>query len=778
MRPGTAPFHVPARRLSLKLQEEEAKQIETLLKYKLIQPSFSEWAAGITFVCREGKSPRLCGDYRKLNDATISDRYPIPRIDFILDQLKGANVFSKLDLTRGYNNIGIRKEDRFKTAFITNVGLFEWCVVPFGLKNAPALFQRCMETIFKDCKDFVKVYFDDILIYSQNTAEHLNHLEGVYKLLLSYNLKLKPKKCLFLEKEINFCGYVITNGTVRRDATFVEAIDRVRVPTDVKELMSFMGLANYGRRFVENFAEIARPLNELRKKDMTYVWTPTHQASFDKLKQVLKDAPSLHLFDPNLKSILYTDASQWTIGAVLVQLKSDKGGKDKEFPVGFFSRNLNSAQLKYDIYTKEFLALKDGITFFKEYLYGRRFTVITDNTALSYLKTSKDVLDKKTRWLMTVEQFDFELVHKPSSENKAADALSRITARPNGQSLCTMPYAVRTLVREANAASLPYTIPADKIKIVLDYFHKTKTNHVGLDKLQPMVTALFKITRAQIKEYLLGCYPCRMVNQSTTRVGFTRPMESPQRVNDRWHLDFIQGLPKYQGRGNVLVIIDQLSRYVRAYHIGRISVEEVSEALCRAFRNGIPKIMVVDNATCFTSSVFRDFCNHKNIRLVFSPAHHHQSNGLAERMLKTIQEALTKYILERRDRWWVLLPSIIRKYNDTVHKSLGATPRQVYHGMIDPTLVVTRTEHQQQYDAERLNKHAVESKFKVGDLVLLKLRLAKRRKLKSKRNGPFRITRVVTNEIVEIEHPNRRLPTQDGRTRVHVNDVVLYKPQE
>lgn len=225
------------------------------------------------------------------------------------------------------------------------------------------------------------------------------------------------------------------------------------------------------------------------------------------------------------------------------------------------------------------------------------------------------------------------------------------------------------------------------------------------------------------------------------------------------------------------MIIDQLSRYVRAYLIGKISVEEVKEALMRAFRKGTPKIIVVDNATCFTSNAFRNFCATKKVRVVFTPAHHHQSNGLAERVLKTLQEALTKYRIEDGSNWWTLLPSIIRKYNHTVHRSLGVTPAQVFNGLADTNPVLVRTERQQKYDANRLNKNAIKSRFKVGDLVLLKLRAAKRRKLKSKRSGPFRITALITDTIVEIENPIRRLPTQNGRTVVHVNDIVLYKPQ-
>lgn len=175
------PHSVPPRRLSIKNQEEEKKQIQQLHKFKIIQRSYSPWAAGITFVDRQGKSPRLCGDYRILNSMTIADKYPIPRIDYILMNLKGAKVYSKLDLTRGYNNVKIAQQDRFKTAFITNVGLWECVRMPFGLKNAPAVFQRYMEIIISDCSDFTKVYFDDILLYSDSKRQHISHLEKFFK---------------------------------------------------------------------------------------------------------------------------------------------------------------------------------------------------------------------------------------------------------------------------------------------------------------------------------------------------------------------------------------------------------------------------------------------------------------------------------------------------------------------------------------------------------------------------------------------------------------------
>lgn len=334
LKPDAIPHSVPPRRLSLKLQEEEAKQIKTLLEHKLIEPSFSCWATGITFDCREGKTPRLCGDYRVLNSRTISDKYPIPRIDCIIMNLKDAKIYPKLDLTRWYNNIKIAEKDRYKTAFITNKGLYQWTRMPFGLKNSPAVFQRYMEIVISKCSAFAKVYFDDILIFSYTKEEHLKHLEATLKELERFNVKLKKQKCIFMTETFFFCGYVISNGSIRRDKSFFDAIDRIQCPSSIKDLYKFMGLANYGRNFVQNFAQIEKPLNQRRKKDVQYIWEPMHQECFDKLKDILKSAPTLYLFDRRLPTILYTDASNYTIGAVLVQMRSQdpfsKGGESKK----------------------------------------------------------------------------------------------------------------------------------------------------------------------------------------------------------------------------------------------------------------------------------------------------------------------------------------------------------------------------------------------------------------------------------------------------------------
>lgn len=790
LKPDAKPHSVPPRRLSLKLQEEEAKQINTLLEHKLIQKSFSCWAAGITFACKEGKAPRLCGDYRVLNSVTIPDKYPIPRIDYIVMNLKGAKIYSKLDLTRGYNNIKIAEEDRYKTAFITNRGLFEWIRMPFGLKNAPAIFQRYMEVVISKCSAFSRVYFDDILVFSDTREDHIVHLSKIFKVLQEYRVKLKRSKCIFMTESICFCGYVINNGSIRRDQSFIAAIDKIERPTSVKDLYKFMGLANYGRNFVRNFAQIAKPLNMLRKKGTEYIWKREHEDCFVRLKEILKSAPSLYLFDSRLRTVLYTDASNYTIGAVLIQVRSvsDEGEtKCREVPIGYYSKTLDDTQVKYSIYSKEFLALVKGIGFFKEYLHGAKFTVITDNSALSYFKSSKEVLDKHTRWLMFIEEFDFDIIHKPSSQNKAADALSRLTQAQdilaNMDDVIPTRELVKTVVNNVDKRNNPpMMIALADVDRVIKYFHKSLYNHIGYNKLLPIIKkyCVFSDMKERVRKYLLSCEACKLVNQSNQAVGLFKPLPPPTEVNERWHLDFIQGLPPCGDITSILVIIDHVSRFAQAYPIDTLSTERVLEVLEKAFTtHGQPKHIVTDSASCFANYSFGAQMEKRSIVHTMTPPHHHSSNGLVERLNKTLQEALTKYIHETQRTWIDLLPGIVNRYNKTEHRVTKAKPIDLLNRAKQPENAIKHTRDQQRYDAERLNKNRRPGNFQVSDLVFLKIPDSQQRKLKVRRIGPLRIKRFVSPEIVELVKPGDQvLKTRDDHPRVHISDIVLFVPKD
>lgn len=616
--------------------------------------------------------------------------------------LKGAKIYSKLDLTRGYNNIKMAQEDCYKTAFITNKGLYEWTVMPFGLKNAPAIFQRYMEVVISKCSSFSKVYFDDILVYSDSKNQHLGHFRQLFDVLKEFNIKIKKTKCSFMQETVRFCGYVIDNGSIRRDESFVKAIDRVERPQNIKDLYKFMGLANYGRNFVKDFALIAKPLNQLRKKDAEYNWQQVHEDCFKQLKDILKSAPSLYLFDRRLLSILYTDASNFTIGAVLVQLRptellsKEEEAKPKEVPIGYYSKTLDDTQIKYNIYSKEFLALVKAIEFFKEYLHGIKFSVVTDNSALAYFKSSKEVLDKHTRCLMFIEEFDFDIIHRPSTQNKAADALSRLTK--SSKSMINMvnddKKFIKDIIEKVDIQGCPPTnIHPSDIEKVLTYFHKETHNHIGYNKILPTIKKYcsFDDIPGKIKEFLMACEACRRVNQANQAVGFFKPLSPPNDVNERWHLDFIQGLPACDKITNILVIIDHVSRYGQAYPITNLTTTRVIELLELTFEKyGAPKHIVTDNGSCFINYSFGQFLKRNSIVHTLTPANHHASNGLVERLSKTIQEAIFKYIYETKKTWVQLLPQGVHNYNNTIHRVTNEKP-------ID---LITRTRLHQEANAK------------------------------------------------------------------------------
>ena len=764
LKPDTVPFNAKPRRLSLANQIEERAQVEELLRAKLIRPSFSNWSSGITFACVPGKRPRLCGDYRYLNDHTLDDKYPIPLIDNILLSLQGAVVYSTLDVVRGYNHISINEDDKFKTAFVTNIGLYEWNQMPFGLKNAPAIFQRLMDYLLKDLYLYARVYFDDILVFSKTTSDHIKHLEAVYKKLKQFNLKLKRTKCHFLQDEVKFCGYIISHGTKKRDDKFIAAVKNIKKPSNVHEVQQFLGLANYGRAFVCNFAEIVKPLNNLRKKSVKWSWNSEHDAAYYELKKMLIDAPGTFLFDPNWGStILFCDASKTTIAGVLMQVK------DSERIIGYFSRTLTDTQIKYNIYTKELLAIVKAVDFFKQYLHGHRFKIVTDNAALSYFKTSREAFDKFARWMIFLEDFSFEIEHRAGVQNKYADALTRLTYTTRSEAIddsmnaliaANLPAPavfIADLVNTTDAASLPKEIPDEFVQDVIDYFHKERHNHLGRNKLIKELKVYCKIKNiySLVKNYLSNCKPCVEFDQKNFTEGYSEPIK-PIGVNQRWFADMIGPFPVSKCKNkytSILTLIDHTSRFGQAYLLAYTTTDDVIRVFKKAFTEfGKPLEVFTDNGPSFVSWRFKDMLRKCDIKQVTTPAYHQSSNGLVERFNKTIYEALAKYVSEGY-QWSEQLAKIVDSYNSTIHRVTDCRPNDLMNRSISPSRAISRTIKQQQYDASRTNRRRKKSKFSVDDKVMIEVPKNLQKKFKQRRTGPFTITKKINDNIFDTDKP-------------------------
>jgi hypothetical protein len=336
--PGAKPFQIKPYRYPPALKDEVEKQVREMLHKGIIQPSFSSFASPILLVRKKDGTWRFCVDYRYLNALTLKSKYPIPIFDELVDELSQAKWFSTLDLNSGYHQVRLKLGEEFKTAFQTHFGLFEFKVMPFGLCGAPGTFQGSMNTtlapLLRKC---VLVFFDDILIYSATLEEHLEHLKLVLQLLADDKWQVKLFKCTFAQQRLSYLGHVISSEGISTDPVKVQAVQSWPQPTNVEELRSFLGLTSYYRKFVRNFAVISKPLTNLLKKQVLFLWTSEHSEAFDALKAALTHAPVLAMPDFNLPFCLETVASNIGVGAVLLQqghplaFKKTIGSQDSRF---------------------------------------------------------------------------------------------------------------------------------------------------------------------------------------------------------------------------------------------------------------------------------------------------------------------------------------------------------------------------------------------------------------------------------------------------------------
>jgi len=425
-RTDSAPVNVRPYRLPEKHKKEVSRQIEKMLSEEIIRPSTSQWNAPILVVPKKSDASgtqklRIVVDFRRLNDLTIGDSYPLPNVTDILDQLGNAKYFSTLDLASGYHQIAMSERDKNKTAFSTPYGHYEFNRMPFGLKNAPATFQRLMNAVLAGLQGIrCLVYLDDIVIYGSSLQEHNKRLTEALQRLRKHNLKLQVEKCEFLRKEVTYLGHIISEDGISPDPAKLSAVKNFPTSKKVKDVQSFIRLAGYYRKFIKNFSKIAKPLTMLTKKDNKFNWNTEQQNAFDSLKEKLTSAPVLSYPDFTRQFLITTDASDYAIGAILSQ-----GPVDQDRPIAYASRILNKAEQNYNTTEKELLAIVWAVKHFRPYVYGTKFLIITDHKPLIWLFSINDPGLRLIRWRLKLEEYDYEIIHRAGKGNTNADTLSR-----------------------------------------------------------------------------------------------------------------------------------------------------------------------------------------------------------------------------------------------------------------------------------------------------------------------------------------------------------------
>ena len=738
LEPGTVPIsRAPYRMAPAELKELKV-QLQELLDKGFIRPSVSPWGAPVLFVKKKDGSMRLCIDYRELNKVTVKNRYPLPRIDDLFDQLQGATVFSKIDLRSGYHQLRIKDEDVPKTAFRSRYGHYEFIVMSFGLTNAPAVFMDLMNRVFREFLDtFVIVFIDDILIYSKTEAEHEEHLRMVLQTLRDNKLYAKFSKCEFWLKQVSFLGHVVSKAGVSVDPAKIEAVTGWTRPSTVSEVRSFLGLAGYYRRFVENFSRIATPLTQLTRKGAPFVWSKACEDSFQNLKQKLVTAPVLTVPDGSGSFVIYSDASKKGLGCVLMQQ-----GK----VVAYASRQLKSHEQNYPTHDLELAAVVFALKIWRHYLYGEKIQIFTDHKSLKYFFTQKELNMRQRRWLELVKDYDCEILYHPGKANVVADALSRkvshsaalitrqaplhrdleraeiavsvgavtmqlaqLTVQPtlrqriiDAQS--NDPYLVekRGLAEAGQTAEFSLSsdggllferrlcVPSDsavKTELLSEAHSSPFSMHPGSTKMYQDLKRVYwwRNMKREVAEFVSKCLVCQQVKAPRQKpAGLLQPLSIPEWKWENVSMDFITGLPRtLRGFTVIWVVVDRLTKSAHfvpgksTYTASKWAQLYMSEIVRL---HGVPVSIVSDRDARFTSKFWKGLQTAMGTRLDFSTAFHPQTDGQTERLNQVLEDMLRACALEFPGSWDSHLHLMEFAYNNSYQATIGMAPFEALYG--------------------------------------------------------------------------------------------------
>ncbi|KAG8703852.1 hypothetical protein FRC09_003909 [Ceratobasidium sp. 395] len=731
LKPDARPRHGPIYSVGVKEDKEMRETIERQLAHGLIRPSKSPMASPVIFVKKKNGKLRMCIDYRRLNDMTVKNVYPLPRTNDLIEKLRGAAIFTKLDLKWGYNLVRIKEGDEWKTAFKTKYGLFEYLVMPFGLTNAPATFQHFMNDILRDILDiFVIVYLDDILIFSKSKELHKGHVKEVLSRLKKHGLYCNLEKCFFDVEEIDYLGLIVSPEGVKVDQEKVTKAIEWGTPSSVKTLQEFLGFVNFYRKFVPNYSRVAAPLFQLLRKEQPWAWEKEQEEAFEALRNALRSAPLLIQPDPEKQFFVECDASDFATGAVLSQIGPDS----KLHPIAFMSKSNNPAERNYDIYNKELMAIVKSFKEWRHLLVGTDLPiqVISDHKNLEYFKTTKSLTGRLARWANFLADFNYQILYKPGSQNRRADILSRKEEhRPKeggeSQALLHPDLFIAAIspdsdiderIRDAilEDERLAKIIKAlqdnDKVehwewkdgllvfkgkifvpkdqeirKMIIESRHDSPTaGHPGQFRTLELVNRKYTwpSMKRSVNQYVSHCESCiRNKHSNQVPPGLLNPIDLPNRPWEEITYDLIVQLPESEGFDAIFTVVDRLSKMV---HFIPTTSNATAVDVANLFVNyvwklhGLPNKTISDRGPNFNSKFLKQLYARLNIQPHFSTAYRPQTDGQSERANQIVEGYLRHYISHRQDDWVALLPLAEFAYNNGVNSSTGKSPFYACYG--------------------------------------------------------------------------------------------------
>ncbi|XP_062713761.1 uncharacterized protein K02A2.6-like [Aedes albopictus] len=727
VRKDTKPVYVKARPVAFAVRDAVDKEIDQFVGDGIWERvDHSEWATPVVAVRKAGGRVRLCGDYKiTLNPHLLIDDHPLPTVEELFATVAGGETFSKLDLSQAYLQLEVRPEDRDLLTLSTHRGLFRPTRLMYGVASAPAIFQRFMEEILQGIPG-VTVFIDDIRVTGPDSKTHLLRLEEVLKRLEKYNLRVNRDKCDFFSDRIEYCGYMVDKAGIHKLRDKVDAIQNMPVPKNKEQVRSFVGLITYYGRFFPNLSTILYTLNNLLKDDVPFVWSKECEKSFLYVKKEMQSDRFLVHYDPSLPVVLATDASPYGIGAVLSHQYPD----GTERPLQYASQTLTRTQQKYSQIDKEAYSIIFGVRKFHQYLYGRRFTLVTDNKPISQIFSESKGLPTMSAMRMQhyaafLQAFDYRIRHRRSSDHFNADAMSRLPAphtdpeseieEPDAvevNAIQTLPLtvdelgsatlsddSVRELVRALRTGkavdgkfrfgvdqeqfglqkdclmrgSRVYVPPSLRVKVLRE-LHST---HFGISRIKSLARSYcwWEGIDKDIESLVKDCASCQAAKANPPKVSF-HCWDTPSEPFQRVHADYAGPFMGFY----YLILIDAYSKWPAVYVVKNMTTETTIR-FCREFFStyGLPSVFVSDNGPQFTSADFANFLKMNGIVHKLSAPYHPATNGQAERFIQTMKSKLKSLNCNRSEVHGEIC-SILLSYRKMIHPATGYSPAMLVFG--------------------------------------------------------------------------------------------------